>query len=99
MRIDLTLGGALLKYLPDGDLSGGPSGSESASQGTRKSNRTQIEIEDGSSIADALRVLGVPTDTRMMVICNGDVITPGEFATTPLISGSKLSVIPPIQAG
>ena len=95
MLIDLTLGGALLKYLPDGGLSG----SESASKGARKSNRTQLEIKDGSSIADALRVLGVPTDARMMVICDGDVVTPDEFATTPLISGSKLSVIPPIQAG
>ena len=99
MLVDLTLGGALLKYLPDADPAGGPSSSESASQGARKGNRAQLEIEEGSSIADALRVLGVPSDARMMVICDGDVITPDEFASTILISGSKLSVIPPIQAG
>ncbi len=91
--IDLTLGGALLKYLPVSD----PSGSHPA--GRAASNRTQLDIEDGSSVADALRVLGVPPEARMMVICDGNVVSPEEFATTTLISGSNLSVIPPIQAG
>lgn len=86
MHIDLTFGGALVKYLP-------------ASPPAKKGNRTRLELANGASVADALEALGIPPDARMMIIFEGDVITPEKFATTTLTSGSELSVIPPIQAG
>ena len=91
----------MLQYLPASDSgpSDDPAAGHSASQAARKGNRTQLEIEEGSSVADALLVLGVPPEARMMVICDGNVVSPEEFATTTLVAGSNLSVIPPIQAG
>ena len=87
LLIDLTLGGALVEYLPaSGDAS-------------NKGNQTRLEIDEGSSVADVLGTLGLPQDARMMVIVDGNVIPPDDFVTTSFQPGSKLSVIPPIQAG
>jgi len=81
--IDLTLGGALVEYLPSDS----------------KGNQVRLEVPDKSTVAQVLTSLGVPANARMMVICDGNVVSPDEFVTTGLGPDAKLSVIPPIQAG
>jgi len=83
LYIELTLGGALVKYLPSGG----------------KGNQVSLTVAEKTTVADVLSQLEVPPETRMMVILDGNLVAADDFVTKELQNDAKLSVIQPIQAG
>ena len=55
-----------------------------------------LELEDGTSIKDALDGLGVPTDRVHVVSVNGDF---HRDLDRPLVAGDELTVVPPVSGG
>ncbi|MFK7852796.1 MAG: MoaD/ThiS family protein [Granulosicoccus sp.] len=83
MHIDVTLGGALVEYLPEG----------------HQGNRLKLSLVTGVTLADVLNDLGISMDQRMLVILNGTVVHAENFTQAKLNDEDKLSLMPPIQAG
>lgn len=83
VRIEITLGGALIKHLPQ---------SESGNQFT-------LTNDASLSIDALLSQLGIGADQRLLTILNGNVIQREQFSGTLLDDGDKLSLMPPIVAG
>ncbi|MFK7997204.1 MAG: MoaD/ThiS family protein [Granulosicoccus sp.] len=83
MRIEITLGGALIEYLPQ----------------NKSGNRFTFSNDSSLSVADLLSTMGVKTDQRLLTILNGQIIQPEAYKTTLLNDGDGLSLMPPIVAG
>lgn len=83
MRLTVKLYATLGDYLPAGS----------------RSNRAEVEVAPGSSVADALAPFALPERLTHLVLVNGVFVPPGERATTPLNEGDTLAVWPPIAGG
>jgi sulfur carrier protein ThiS len=83
LRIDITLGGALTRYLTE----------------TSSGNTMSFNGVAGSSLTQIIELLGIPEKTPLMAILNGDLIQPESYSTTCPADGDSLSLVPPIQAG
>jgi len=83
VRIDITLGGALIQFLPP-DESG---------------NQFTYTHESSVSLSELLGTLGIGRERRLLTILNGNVIHPDAFGEIILNDGDALSLMPPIVAG
>lgn len=81
--INLKLGGALVKYAPQGE-----SGSKHV-----------ITLPAAKSIQSVLDELQVPDTQPLMIIVNDAIVARTECSNTLLADGDKLSLMQPIQAG
>ncbi len=79
MKITLKLYGKLDKYLP-----------ENASK-----NQTEVEIEESSSVEQALDDYGITSDQCHLVMVNGVYVKPEERAAKVLSESDNLAVWPP----
>ena len=61
-------------------------------------NGVERELPDGSSVADALAVLGAPT-TGVAVAVDDDVVPRTDWATHELRDGSAVEVLTAVQGG
>ncbi|HEY3259331.1 MAG TPA: sulfur carrier protein ThiS [Pseudonocardiaceae bacterium] len=61
-------------------------------------NGAEHELPDGSSVADALTVLGAPT-TGVAVAVDDDVVPRAEWATHELRDGAAVEVLTAVQGG
>lgn len=83
LHIEITLGGALIKYLPQGEIG----------------NSFTLSTDTPLSLEQLLAQLGIGADQRLLTILNGQVIQPSVFGTTLMSNGDALSLMPPIVAG
>lgn len=81
--INVTFGGALVRYLPPGG----------------KGNKRAIEIDNGNTLPNLFKQLGLSGEERLLVVLNGSVVQKEQFSGTVLNAGDALSLMPPIQAG
>lgn len=83
MHIDVTLGSALVRYLPE-NYSG---------------NRLRVECGIESTLSELLSNLGIENEQPLLVILNGAVINKQAYSSTSFSENDALSLMPPIQAG
>lgn len=83
MHIEITLGGALIQFRPEGSAG----------------NRFSYKNDDALTLETLLKTLGVPEEQRLMTILNGAVVQPQSYSQTALNDGDELSLMPPIAAG
>ncbi|HEX5376463.1 MAG TPA: sulfur carrier protein ThiS [Solirubrobacterales bacterium] len=57
------------------------------------------EMPDGSSLADAARVAGAGDARGVAIALDGEVAPRAEWASTPLVEGSRVEVLAAIQGG
>ena len=79
MKIEVRLFATLAAYLPD--ESDGRSGA--------------LEVADGSTVADAVRLLGIPDDMPFIAMIDGR----DAALDRPLGDGDVLSLFPPLAGG
>lgn len=61
-------------------------------------NGVERELPDGSSVADALALLGAPT-TGVAVAVDDDVVPRASWASYPLRDGAAVEVLTAVQGG
>ena len=83
IRIRVKATGLLADHLP-----------ASANAGT-----AELEVPDGATPTDVIRLLGMPGDGRYLVILNGHTVARGERDTQALRSGDRLVLAPPLVGG
>lgn len=81
--VTVKLGGAMVKYAP---------------QGQPGSTHT-LELPASQSIQTVLDDMQIPLEQPLMVILNDAMVARTEYASKLLSDGDKLSLMPPIQAG
>jgi len=58
------------------------------------------ELDDGATVADAVRLLGVPLDARgVAVAVDREVVRRGAWQETPLSGGARVEILTAIQGG
>ena len=58
------------------------------------------ELDDGATVADAVRLLGVPLDARgVAVAVDREVVRRGAWTETPLSGGARVEILTAIQGG
>jgi sulfur carrier protein len=58
------------------------------------------ELDDGATVADAVRQLGVPLDARgVAVAVDREVVRRGAWSETPLSGGARVEILTAIQGG
>ncbi len=82
-RVNVKLGGAMVKYAPEGK-----SGSSHA-----------IELPEAKNVQSVLDVLQIPEAQPLMIILNDAMVARPDYNSTLLVDGDSLSLMPPIQAG
>lgn len=83
MQITLKLFATLGDYLPPG----------------ARYNQAELELPDGTSVAEAIAPLGLPAPLVHLVLVNGVYIPPAERAACVLAEGDALAIWPPIAGG
>lgn len=83
MKATLKLYALLGKYLPAG----------------AHKNEVEIDIEEGTTVGDVLRIHGVPDEMCHLVLINGSFVPPGARDTATLHDGDALAVWPPVAGG
>ena len=71
MKIRLKLFASLAKYLPEGAVR----------------NIAEVELPDGTSVEDAIRHCGVPTEHCHMALVDGVYVAPSDRSETVLTEG------------
>ncbi len=79
MRIEVRLFANLADYLP---LTAPRAG-------------TSVELDDGTTVGDLCRSLGIPEDLPRLLLVNGQEVDPGHRLAT----GDVVSVLPPLVGG
>lgn len=79
MKVAVRLFATLQAYLP------GEAGGDSAT----------LDLPEGSTVADAMRSLGIPADLEGLTVVNGRDAPPDQVLT----DGDVLSVFPPLAGG
>ena len=62
-------------------------------------NGSSMKLEDGSSIAQVIAALDIPTTNGVAVAVDGTVIPRSEWDTLALRSGMRLEVLRAVQGG
>jgi len=58
------------------------------------------ELDDGATVADAVRLLGVPLDARgVAVAVDREVVRRGAWGETRLSGGARVEILTAIQGG
>ncbi len=83
MKITVKTSGLLDRYLPEGAAGGS----------------AELEIPDGTSVADVMARLGMPGDDKYLVIANGATVREAERAAHVLADGDTLAIVPPLKGG
>lgn len=84
MKITFKLYASLTDYLPVESRSG---------------NRVQLEVADGTSIAQVIAPFGLPPKLVHLVLVNGVYVAPEDRLSRILIDGDVLAIWPPIAGG
>ncbi len=83
MKIAFKLFASLTDYLPP----------------ERRGNRVEVEVEDGTTIADMIARYRVPERSAHLVLVNGVFIPPAQRPRRRLAEGDELAIWPPIAGG
>ena len=84
MKISFKLYASLTDYLP---------------AAARTSNRVELEIEPGATIASLIAPYGLPMKLVHLVLVNGVYVPPEQRATRTFVDGDVLAIWPPIAGG
>ena len=79
MRVEVRLFATLARYLPDDNDAGA----------------ARLDVADGSTVADVVRVLGIPSELSRVVLVN-DRDVPDHQA---LAAGDVVTLFPPLAGG
>jgi sulfur carrier protein ThiS len=83
MDISVTLFGGLRHYLPAGS----------------SFNKCKISIDDGSSLADLLQKIPLPSDKTYMVILNDEKVAQDRLGEITIQGQDEVVLLPPIKGG
>lgn len=83
MQITFKLFAGLADYLPPGT----------------RDNQVEIEVVDGSTVADLIAAHRLPDRLTHLVLVNGAYVAPSARAGHVLQSGDQLAIWPPIAGG
>ncbi|MQA02610.1 MAG: sulfur carrier protein ThiS [Streptosporangiales bacterium] len=61
-------------------------------------NGQGVEVADGATVADALAAYGAP-EAGIAVAVDGEVLSRGSWATTPVPVGAAIDVVTAVQGG
>jgi sulfur carrier protein ThiS len=71
----------------------------SEAKGLGRDGIGQIPVKDGGSLADAMRIVGLPPDQPFMTLVNGNPVAQDDRAKKALADGDQVVVFPPIEGG
>ncbi len=83
MPLNVVFGGALVRYKP-ADATG---------------SAVSLPDVEGLTLPEVLTRMEIPEDQPMMIILNGNIVTPENRAQTVVNDNDNLSLMSPIQAG
>ena len=83
MKIQFKTGGLFVEHLPAGS----------------SGNTAELELPEGATPMDVMRLLGMPTDENYLVSLNGEVVVISERGTRVLAENDHLAVMPPLKGG
>ena len=83
MKIQFKTGGQLVEYLPRGS----------------SGNMAELEVADGTTPADVMRQLNLPTEENYLISLNGEVVVISERNTRKLAENDRLAIMPPLKGG
>ncbi len=84
MKITFKLYASLTDYLP---------------AAARTSNRVELELPEGTAIAQVIEPYGMPQKLVHLVLVNGVYVPPEQRLTRVLVDGDVLAIWPPIAGG
>ena len=84
MKVTLKLFAALSDYLPDE---------------ARRTNAMELELADGTTIAQVIERQNLPLKQCHLVLIDGIYIAPAERVVRSLAEGETLAIWPPIAGG
>jgi len=84
MRITLKLYASLTQYLP---------------ADARTSNRVQLDVPEGSTIAQVVEPYNLPPKLVHLVLINGVFVAPADRGKPLLKEGDVLAIWPPVAGG
>ncbi len=58
-----------------------------------------IPVKDDGTLADAMRMVGLPPDQPFMTLVNGNPVAQEDRASKSLADGDQVVVFPPIEGG
>ena len=65
----------------------------------RTANRVELDVPEGSTIAQIIEPYGLPMKLVHLVLINGVYVAPEDRATRTLVDGDVLAIWPPIAGG
>ena len=83
IRIAFKLFASLSDYLPSG----------------HRGNRLELEVDEGTTVAEMIRRYNVPERSAHLVLVNGHFVPPSERTRRRLVDGDELAIWPPIAGG
>lgn len=83
MKVTVKAGGMFAKNLPS----------------SREGNQAEIDLEEGSTPIDVLRVLDLPAEGGYLMILNGESVPRSERSSRRLGEGDQLAIMPPLRGG
>jgi len=83
LNISLKTAGILGRYLPAGSAR----------------NSATLEIEDGATPIDVIKLLDMPVDGNYLVMVNGEIVPPSERNDRVLQDNDQLSIMPALRGG
>ena len=84
MKITFKLYASLTEYLP---------------ATARTSNRVELDLAEGTSIAQVIEPFGMPQKLVHLVLVNGVYVPPEQRLSRVLVEGDVLAIWPPIAGG